>query len=177
MTKRVEGSKGVYPVILDLIIRYFPNAEGPVTREFSVPGFLDTYTFTVGEVVYRLTIDESKSANWHPTLEDYHILVVDTWTMGKGKASFKRGFTKEGKEVLEKQAATMRGRVKNAEQAHYVEQNILSIVTGRLIADLPADAEVPDLATLPSLDLNKLETSSQKDFRNTSPSKSCKQLC
>jgi hypothetical protein len=157
MPKLVASSNGVDPLILQLIERYFPKAEGIVLRTpYGLPGGPSTYTFDDWITVYQVTIDEPKGADAYlPVADDFEILVVDSWTLGEGKHTSKRAFTKAGKKALEAQIKRMRQGTHDDQDACEIERRILGLVTGRSLSEPPPAAPLFDLEALPVLDLEK----------------------
>jgi hypothetical protein len=157
MPTLVASSNGVNLLILQLIERYFPKAEGIVLRTpYGLPGGPDTYTFDDGITVYQVTIDEPKGANAYlPTPNDFEILVVDSWTLGKGKHTSKRAFTKAGKQALEAQIKRMRQGTHNCQETHEIERRILGLVSGHSLSELPPEVPLFNAEDLPIIDLEQ----------------------
>jgi hypothetical protein len=158
MPNLVASSNGVNPLILQLIERYFPTANGIVLRSpYALPGSPGTYTFDDGITVYQVTIAEPKGANAYlPTLDDCEILVVDSWKFGEGKRTSKRAFTKAGKQALEAQIKRMRQGTHACQETHETERRILGLVTGRFLSEVPLEVPLINLKDLPILDLDQL---------------------
>jgi hypothetical protein len=157
MSALAESSNGVHPLILRLVSRHFPNAEGLVSRTpYGLSSWPGIYAFADGQTVYQITVYEPEDANaLYLKVEDLEILAVDIWELGEGRKTSKRLFTQEGERVLEAQRRRMRENVRDLEQAHHIERCILGLMTGRFLSELPPEPVLPTLDELPVIDLEQ----------------------